>query len=172
MDPENKRYQYDRFGSKGARVGQAVVDMLSQHQPVTTVGDVLEGYAPKFLEEFEKCINENKHKFDHPFYVFVLTTKEMWAENVVRNWFIARNTPPSPLGMMIEYSQRTKTLYLVDGKNGNVKLLWSLPGWEECKTILKNKQMYAPELVEWIGLCLEGKLERDTHSFDQFSRVA
>lgn len=173
MAPEanDKRYSYNRFGSKGKRVGQAVTDILSKDQPTYTAGEILDEFAPKFAEEFAKCVEENRHKFDHPFYVFVLSGKEMWAVNMVRNWFIARNTPPYAIDMMVQYPNRTKTLYLVDGRTGAHKILWSLPSLDECKVVLRNKDLYSSELVNWIIQCFEGKLERDKYSFD-FEKIA
>lgn len=143
------------------RVGQAVSDILSKEQPTYTAGEILDGYSQKFAQEIESVIEKNQDKYTDPFYIFVLTKKEMWADNVVRNWFIARQTKPNALEMMSQYSNHTKTLYKVN-KVGQ-KLLdieWSLPGFSECISILKRPAAYDPELVRWIISCFEGKLDQ------------
>lgn len=165
MEASDPRYDYNRFGSAGKRVGQAVVDILSKEQPSYTVGDVLDGYATKFAQELEKCIEDNKDKYRGAFYVLVMTHKEMWADNVVRNWFIARQTPPYAMDMMQSYPHRTKTLYMVDPKKGHITIIWSIPGFEECKSILKNKETYDPQLVKWIVDCFNGDLDKDSYEF-------
>lgn len=165
-ESDKKKYTYDRFGSKGMRVGQAVYDILSKDQPTYTAEDILNEYAPKYMEEIERCIESNKDKLRTPFYVFVLTHKEMWAENVVRNWFIARQTPPHALDAVTDYPHHTKTLYLVDTSKGKMKLCWTLPGLEDCKSVTKNPQIYDPSLVKWIRECFEGKLDKDCYSFE------
>jgi len=169
-DDENKKpkdkYDYDRFGCHAKRVGQAVVDILSKPYATQTVGETLDAYAPDYAKEIEKCVEENQHKYKSPFYVFVITKKEMWAENVVRNWFIARQTPPHAFEMMEQYPNATKTLYLVDAKKGHVEALWSLPGWQDCITIAKNPDQYDPKLVKWIEMCLSKSLDRDSYTFD------
>lgn len=167
MDAKDPKYSYNKHGSKGARVGQAVHDIVSRDQPQHTVEEVLDGYAPRYLADLEKTIEDNKSKFESPFYVYVMSHKEMWAENVVRTWFIARQTPPHALDMVTNYPYQMKTLYLVDTKLGKFKLLWTLPGIEDCKSILKAKHHYDPDLVRWIEMCFAGKLEKDSYSFSE-----
>ena len=165
MDAKDKKYAYERHGMKGARAGQAVHDILSKDQPTYTAEDILDAYAPKYMADLEKCVDENKSKYQSPFYIYVLSHKEMWAENIVRNWFIARQTPPYALDMVVQYPHQMKTLYMVDTKIGKIKLLWTLPGLEDCKSIVKEKHKYDPDLVKWIEMCFSGQLDRDTYSF-------
>ena len=75
---DSDRYDYSRFGSKGAsRVGQAVYDILNSPNRVDTrVEDVLEGSKEKFTKEMEDCVNANLDKYDDPFYVLVISKKE------------------------------------------------------------------------------------------------
>lgn len=170
QEANSLRYSYNRFGSKGKRVGQAVVDILSEDQPTYTAGEIIDGYAPKFAEELQRAVETGLRLYRPPFYVFVLSHKEMWAENVVRNWFIPRQTAPYALDAMAEYPHRTKTLYLVSPSE--VKVVWSLPGIEDCKTVLARKEMYAPELVEWIVKCFQGDFERDCYFPSEFKKVS
>jgi len=161
-DSSSKRYDYDRFGSKGKRVGQAVKDILdSSTNVVTTAGDVIEGYKQKFTDELQKAINENLEKYEDPFYVLVLTKKEMWATNMVRNWFIARQTKPKALDMIAEYANHTKTLYKVNKYRGDIEIQWSLPGFEEMKTVLNSPNTFDPTLVKWITDCFQGNLDKE-----------
>lgn len=166
-DKAKDKYAYDRFGKKGTRVGQAVLDIISKEQHHQTVGDVLDAYGPDYAKQIEECINDNQGKYKNPFYIFVLTKKEMWADNMVRNWFIARQTPPHALDMMKEYSNHTKTLYLVDDQKGRIELVWTLPGWNECLSIARQPQLYDAQLVKWIEDCFTANLDKESWSFDQ-----
>jgi len=163
--PKDK-YDYDRFGCHAKRVGQAVVDILSKPYETQTVGETLEAYAPDYSREIEKCVESKKYIYKSPFYVFVITKKEMWAENVVRNWFIARQTPPYAFEMMEQYPNATKTLYMVDARKGHLEALWSLPSWQDCITIAKHPEQYDPKLVKWIEDCMSSNLNRDSYTFD------
>ena len=166
MGAIDDRYNYNRFGSKGQRVGQAVLDILSVPQPVQTVGDVLDSFGKDFAKEMEETINSGMKIYSSPFYVFVLTKKEFWADNVLRNYFIARQTPPHAFEMMGKYSNYTKTLYMVDGNQGNVRALWSLPSYVDCVSIAKRPDSFDPELVKWVENCFRRKLDKDSYSWD------
>jgi hypothetical protein len=165
MDANDPRYQYNRFGMKGARVGQAVADILSKDQPTYTVEEILEGFNVRFAQELEKAVNDSLEKYESPFYVLALTKKEFWAENVVRNWFIPRQSAPYAMDMMIQYPNHTKTLYVVHEQRGDIKVAWSIPAYEECKSIAKHPATYHPELVKWIEDCFSGKLNLDKYDY-------
>lgn len=166
MDAEDPRYTYNRFGMKGSRVGQAVVDILSKDQPNITVGEIIDEYSPDFVKHFEEAMETGTAKYKSPFYILVFSGKEMWATNIMRNWFVPRQTAPLALDLVYEYPNKTKTLYLVDGYKGDIKLLWSIPGIEECKSVLNNPLAYHPDLVEWIDKCFKGTLDQASYTFD------
>ena len=163
--PKDK-YDYIKNGSKAKRVGQAALDLMAGAQGIQTVGETLDAWGPDYAKQMEECIHDNAHRYKNPFYVFVLTKKEPWLDNILRNWFIARQTPPHAFDMMEQYSNHTKSLYLIDERKGNIKLLWSLPGFSDCITVAKNPHLYDPELVGWIEDCFNRKLDRDNYTFD------
>lgn len=158
MDPKDKRYSYDRFGMKGARVGQAVYDILKSNDEPTSVEEILDEYASSYVKELEDTIQANEHKYKETFHVVVLSNKEMWAINVVRNWFIARQTAPDALESVVLWPNHVKILYEVNKKTNEVKLKWTIPGIQDCISIAKNPGMYDPQLVKWIKECFAGVL--------------
>lgn len=162
----SSQYDYDRFGKKGQRVGQAVFDIMSKPQNIQTVGDTLDAFGPDYAEFMQQCVDDNKKKYKNPFYIFVLTKKEFWANNVLRDWFIARQTPPHAFDMMEQYSNYTKTLYIVDADKGQLKCLWSLPGLDDCFTIARNPERYDYELVKWVEACFTRQMDKDSYTFD------
>lgn len=147
---KDDKYIYNKFGSKGVRVGQAVYDIISKEQAPQTVEETIEAFGPDFSKEFQKTVENNINKYKSPFFVLVLTKKEMWACNMLRNFFIARQTAPFSHDMVIFFPNYTKTLYKVNSDKGDVSLLWSIPGHEECKSISKSPQSFDPQLVKWI----------------------
>jgi hypothetical protein len=159
LDINDKKYTYDRFGMKGARVGQAVHDILSAKEETTTVEEILDEYSHKFVQELEDTISANEHKYKDIFHVFVLSNKEMWAINVVRNWFVARETAPDALDMVGQYPNHCKILYEVNKKTGQLKLKWTIPGLQDCISVVNNPNMYDPTLYQWITQCFNGGLK-------------
>lgn len=166
-DANDPVYMFNKHGSKGKRVGQAAIDLLSKDQPTYTAGEILDGFGDDYVKEMEVAVNRGIEKFQDPFYVLVLTKKEPWMTNVIRNYFAVRQTAPYARDLIAEYKHHTKTLYIVNGKKGQIKLLWSLPGWEDCKVVSRRPDIYDPDLVSWIRKALEGKLDRDKYSFDE-----
>lgn len=166
LDASDPRYHYDRHGIKASRVGQAVIDILSKDRPMQTAGETIEAFGPEYTRQIEEAVNNGIEKrFSNPFYILVLTKKESFAVNVVRNYFVTRQTAPHALKLAKEYKNFTKTLYLVDSDKGNLGLLWSIPGFQECKAIARHPRGFAPELVGWIKDCFEGKLDKDKYAW-------
>lgn len=150
---DEKKYTYDRFASKGMRVGQAVVDILSKEQAPQTVEETLDEFGKDYLRGIQETAERERNKYDGKFFIFSLLNKDLHyfgVENVVRHWTIPRKTEPDAAKMMVDYRNHTKTLFAVDPHQGEITLLWTLPGYEECKSILKHPSSYDPQLVEWV----------------------
>lgn len=163
MDSNNPRYIYDKHGMHGARVGQAVTDILSKEQPECTVEEMLEGFSKKFVEELEKSVQDGLEKYKDTFYVLVLTKKEPWSDIVVRNWFIPRQTPPHALDLIYDYPNHTKTLYMISDGALRVTVVWSIPAMQDCVSIARNPSIHDPQLVKWVKDAHEGSLNLDTY---------
>lgn len=149
-----KDYSYNRFGSQGVRVGQAVSDILAQEQPEYTVEEILDELGKGIMNYIQEAAEEGYEEFDTDFYIIHTFRKklgEMGVENVLMQKAVAYvDGPTEGAWYMRELPTATKTLYQVDRKNGVIKLLWTVPGWEDCKSILKNPALYDPSLVQWV----------------------
>lgn len=145
-----KEFTFQRDKPKKKTVGKAVHDIITKEQAPITVGEVLDEYQHEYLEEILTCIRDNRSKYESPFYIIVLTKKEPWALNVMRNWFIARQTRPSARWMRSEFPNFMQTVYAWDDRSEQLRLLWSLPTWQDALVVLKNKDLYDPQLVKWI----------------------
>lgn len=156
---DKDKYEYSRFGSKAQRVGQAVYDIISKDQPIQTAEETIFEFGPDFVKELEVSIETGRHKYDYPFYVLVLSKKEMWACNLMRNYFIPRQTYPHGTDLVKEYPNYIKTLYKVS--RNSVDIMWSVPGHQDCLSITKNPGQFDPDLVSWIFQCYAGKFDVD-----------
>jgi len=137
---------------KDKTVGQHVVEMLGKsnlerHQPlVDTAREMQKNYMP----EIEKCINEYDEK-DEPFYVIVINKRERLFINVIREYFLARRTLPTP-----DYDQ---TVFKYFPKTGDLKFLWSLPDWQTIDYMVENATQIPKEQKELLETCLLFKNE-------------
>ena len=139
---------------KKATVGQAVYNLLSKDERAPTVEEIITGYADSFTKNIEEAVREGAKRYASPFYILVFSAKEMWAVNLVRNWFIGRQTPPHASVLYRTYPNHMKTLYRVDASQGELRLIWTIPGIEDCRSILRHQELYDPNLCRWILQCL------------------
>lgn len=158
---EKFTWEKDEKTKKASTVGQAVYDILAKDSKEQTVEEIMAEYAPEYTAKIEETIRDNVNRYDPPFYIVVLTKKEPWALNVMRNWFVARQTKPLARVLRRDYPNHLQTVYSFNGRNGELKLLWSLPTALDCLPILKNKAIYDPQLVKWIEDFNNGFLDLD-----------
>ena len=162
------KYDYDRFGCSAKRVGQAVADILEKdNHGIITAGEITESQADKYRISLEEAIITGTKLYKSPFFILVITNKEFWAENVVRNWFIPRQTAPYATTLYQFYPNHMKTLYMVDIEKGQIEIMWSIPGVQDMITIMKNCLMYHPKLVQWVEDFNKGLLNKDEYKFSK-----
>jgi hypothetical protein len=147
------KYSYDRFGSQGQRVGQAVLDLYDNHQ--STVEEVLydmelgEGYRQTILDEFTR----SKGHYPDKYFILSLTKHalgEMGVNTVYKTSARSFVYPLKKEDVLNVHPNCMKVLYSVDATTEDIRLAWCVPGWEECKSILKQPKLYDPNLVKWV----------------------
>lgn len=155
-----KKYSYERFGSKGQRVGQAVYDILSKDQPDYSAEEILEGMGKGIVSYIQEAAEKGYHEFDGKFYIihtFRKTLTQHDAVNIMAQKAVAfQKGPMEPSWYMKELPNHAKSLYEVDPSSGIIKLLWTVPGWEDCKSIQKTPSLYDPDLVKWVEKATKG----------------
>ncbi len=157
-----EKYSYNRFGSKGQRVGQAVMDIISKDQPNMTVEDILEGegLGRDYLELIREEADRGKKNMDGKFYILSLFTKglgEMGVSNVLKHSCRSFKKRFSINEVMNAHPNPVKNLFEVDPQVGEIKLLWTLPAYQDCKSIKKNPNLYDPELVKCVMAYFKGE---------------
>jgi hypothetical protein len=152
MTNEEKKYDYDRFGVKAKRVGQAVSDILSKGDVyVPTAEEIAEERQQQYLRDLKEAADLGSKEFQSPFYVVYLFNKEHWSPLVSRGRFVRRQTEPIPENMMSLFPYFTKDVYKVDIDKGEISYLWTLPSLENFNQILKHKDQYDPAMSEWMA---------------------
>lgn len=151
-------WEKDHKTKKSAKVGEAVHKILSKEQPSQQVGDTLEAMSPKYLEELRSCCFENSKRYTSPFYIVVLGKKEPFALNVVRHWFVARQTKPSSKSLLTYYPNHFHEVYSFNDSTGDCRLLWALTPYWNHSVIMSHPETYHPDLVNWHFDHYENKL--------------
>ena len=150
----DKKYSYERFGMKGSRVGQAVHDILSSRPQSYTAEEILEEMGKGIVAYIQEAAEKGCEAYDGKFYILHLFKKAL-GEHEIENAMLQKaacfkDRVWTPKEVMDAHPHATKSLYEVDKVNGLVKLLWTVPGWEDCKSIKKNPHLYDRDLVAWV----------------------
>ena len=146
---------------KAMTVGQAAFSLLAkahETQEMQEVQETLNAMTPAYYAELESSIKNNRHKYSAPFYVICLRKKENFFINVLRQWFIARQSVPLACVMLRDYPNHDHDVWEINS-HGEPKLIWTLPPGQEQRTIMKNPHLYHSDLVGWIKDYQVGKLE-------------
>lgn len=142
---------------KTSKVGKAVYDILSKPQESQEVGETVDAMGPRYFDELFDTISANRDRLPSPFFIVVLRKKEPWALNVLRQWFVARETRPSAKFLRHEFPNHDHDVWLINTKDEKFQLLWTLPTAKDSLTIIKNAECYHPDLIKWIQSYNEGK---------------
>lgn len=149
------------FEQRTQTVGQAALSLLAKAneiQEMQEVQDTLNAMTPAYFDELEDCIIKNRRKYSSAFYVICLRKKEHFFINVLRQWFIARQTKPFASVLFRDYPNYDHDIWEVQ-RSGEYKILWALPPAQEQRTIMKNPHLYHSDLVKWIEDYQEGILD-------------
>jgi hypothetical protein len=140
-----------------ATVGAEAYKRLLNPDTKQGIVDTQREMDKEYFEEIEKCLRNNKGLVDAKGTVFVVVIckKERLMENVVRRYFICRQTLPTP-----DYDQ-TVWLYR---KGQDLQFIWVTPDHNTCEEIYFGKHQM-PENERWlynlVRAFMEGRLYKE-----------
>lgn len=141
--------------SEKETVGKLALDLQLGHQDNADAIELQREMTQDYLDNLEKCIHDNKHKYNEPFFVVVLTKREVLLTNVMRNYFFSRETCPTPTFDQAVYRVHPKTL--------DVEFIWIIPDQFACEYLINNA-LYVPEsereLLEYVIDFRNGTLDK------------
>lgn len=127
-------------------VGKISWDLLANasyldHSPDEQMQEQLDTYEKNILEAIER----GKNIFPNDFYIVVETKKEPKMKNVIRNYFIVRESCPTP--------QYDNSVYKYHYATEECEFLWVLPS-KQVYAMLKNHALDLPseqrELLQFV----------------------
>lgn len=99
------------------------------HSAVDQMREQLEDYEKNVYE----CIQRNMNSFEGDFYIVVLSKKERLMQNVMRGYFFARSSCPTP--------DNDQVVYRYSKKDENLELLWVVPA-DNIVNMMKNNTQF------------------------------
>ena len=117
-------------------VGAISID-LKENAPVNN--DVI-AQQREMLSDYEKnffiALERGKKQFQDDFYVVVITKKERLMDNVIRNYFLVRESCATP-----EFDQ---IVYKYVKSNESIEILWTIPNKLACDSY-RNSPLEVPK---------------------------
>lgn len=124
-------------------VGQEAYKRLLNPDSKQGIIDTQREIDKQYFEQIEECVKKHKGKlgFTGDFFITVISKKERVMENVIRRYFIARESLPTP-----NYDQ---TVWRFNQKVGDLQYIWTIPDHNTCQEMFNNP-MKVPESEDWL----------------------
>lgn len=120
-------------------VGKISSELLSKTPESTDPIEIERAMHQDYVKNVIECVQTSKKQFFGDFFVVVLTKKERLMQNVLRHYFFARKSCPTP-----DYDQ---AVYHYQSDKDDLEFLWVIPSKEACLTFIEQSSSIAPE--EW-----------------------
>lgn len=125
--------------NKRETVGKISTDLLAKSSDKHTVVDQMKEQLSEYEKHAYNCVETHKNRFIDNFYVTVITKKEKLTPNVIRHYFLARQSCPTP-----DYDQ---TVYIYNRIKDELQFLWVIPSKYTCLYLMKYRADLPQE--EW-----------------------
>ena len=136
-------------------VGKLAVNLMTKEPDSTNpveLGSTIQN-SQDYIHNIVQCITDNEEHFEDDFFIVVLTKRERLLPNVLRNYFFARESCPTP-----DYDQ---SVYIYRKKTQMVEYMWSLPSQDACYHLRENaREVHKSEqaLLEFVLQFFDGTL--------------
>lgn len=128
-------------------VGKLARDLLLKEPETTDPIELQRAMHEDYVQNVSDCVDRHKDKFTGNFFVVVTTKKERLMQNVIRNYFYARQSCPTP-----NYDD---TVYLYNRVDDALELLWTLPSQDASHHLKDNALQVAPEEKQLLQYVLD-----------------
>ena len=153
-------------------VGKIASDLMLKTPESSDPIEIQRATEREYLENLEWCVKHALKKvdcssitnhdeckkrvaIDGDFYIAALLKKEKLLQNVLRNYFVATKSCPTPT-----FDQ---TIYKYNSKKEAIEFLWVVPDQETALTLKENKQIVVPaerSLLQFVLDYYDGNLHR------------
>lgn len=141
---------YDRKNQPGRKnVGAYSQELATKSLDTRDPIELERAMQKDYLKNVVECIARSKANYPDDFFVVVLTKRERLMQNVLRLYFVARQSCPTP-----NYEQ---AVFRYSGKDDKIEHIWSIPDRDTSYTYLTQALMVAPEERQLLNFILDFK---------------
>lgn len=135
-------------------VGEEAYKRLLNPDDKQGIVDTQREIDKEYFKEIEECVRKVKGKdgYEKEFFVVVIAKKERLMENVIRRYFVARKTLPTPEFDQTVWRYRT---------GGDLDFIWCTPDHNTCQEMYNHPERVPPEekwLHSMVCALMEGRL--------------
>jgi len=113
--------------------------------------DIEKSTQEEYIKEIHKCVDINKKQFTKEFYITVISKKEFLLPNVMRKYYLAQQTCPTPT-----FDQ---TVYHYNIADENLQFIWVIPDRDTAIAMMHNPlQVKETELFKYVLDFYDGTL--------------
>lgn len=142
-------------------VGKISSELLQKDMGPVPVIDQQREMQKDYIDNLIQCVERSKKDFPGDFFVVVETKTEPLMPNVMRNYFFARWTCPTPT-----YDQ---SIYKYNKKDERIEYIWTLPSRDACYYIKNNLDKITNEeqqLAFFVMSLFDGSLLRKSQKLN------
>jgi len=126
-------------------IGKISTELLKKPEITNPIDQAYENLTDYDRNIFA-CVDEGKKIYPKDFYIVVLTKKERLMQNVIRNYFMARLTCPTP-----DFDQ---VVYRYNFLDESIDFLWVVPSKDTCELLRAHCLEVVPQEKELLNFVL------------------
>lgn len=115
---------------KPKTVGKIATDLLINANETHSVTEQMQENLSEYDKNIYECIELGKKEYTGDFYLVVITKNEKLLQNVLRHYFLSRQSCPSP--------QYDEAVYKYHSSEERVEFLWVVPSKQTCEYFVVN----------------------------------
>lgn len=134
-------------------VGKISVDLAAKAPDTRSAIEQMRENLSEYDKNIWECIERSKAYTPHDFYIEVTTKLEPLLTNVLRNYFMFKNSCPTP-----NYDQ---AVYKYFRESDTVEFLWVIPDRETCHLLVEHRHevpLEEHQLLDYVLRFAKGEL--------------
>ena len=136
---------------KRKTVGAEALSRLQNPDHSQSIIETQREMDKEYWGEIDKCVKAHTN-WQEPYYIVIHQKKEKLLENVIRRYFIGRQSLPTP--------QWDQTVWRFNPKNGNLEFVWTLPDENTAKWLAANPKEIHEDMHELLAFTTDFLTQR------------
>ncbi len=138
---------------KRATVGERYLEVAYKEPASRDPIELQREMQKEYVDNLIQCVEHYRKDNRHDFFIVSITKREPLMPNILRNYFLARNTCPTP-----DYDQ---SAFFYSYKDEQIAYLWTVPDRDTCFMLRDHAFQvsdYEKQLLEFVLQFFDGTL--------------